>query len=71
MPDNRPMTLVDFAAKVEWEGGVIDALDYGLKPEDAPEGELRDPWQQAYDLFQQMEPITDRIGALLDAAYES
>lgn len=66
--ENEPMTLEDFAAKVDWEGGVIDAIDYGLKPEDAPEGELRDLWRQACDLFKQMEPITNRIGELLEEA---
>lgn len=28
------MTLGQFAAKVEWEGGVIEALRYGLKSSD-------------------------------------
>lgn len=28
------MNMQDFIAKIKWEGGVIDALDYGLSSED-------------------------------------
>ena len=40
-------TREDFAAKVEWEGGVLESLDYGLTKEDVPEGdtELYAAWE--------------------------
>ena len=69
-----PMTVEDFAAKIEWEGGTIDALDYGLSPEDAPEGELRDLWQAAYDIWtQQLKPAIGQIDDWIEAyeAYEA
>lgn len=68
MPNTELMTAADFASKVEWEGGIIDALDYGLKPADAPEGPLRDAWARAYELWQQFEPIAAELNQLFDAA---
>lgn len=38
---DTPMTERNFAAKIEWEGGITAALDYGLKAEDCEPGELR------------------------------
>lgn len=29
------MTTDDFLAKIEWEGGFVQAVEYGLAPEDA------------------------------------
>lgn len=62
----EPMTAADFASKVAWEGGVMEALDYGLKPSDAPEGPIRDAWTRLYQLWQQLDPIADEVSRLLD-----
>lgn len=69
-PD-EPMTPEDFAAKVNWEGGVMDALAYGLKPSDAPEGPIRDLWTQAHALWEQLDPIRYDLGILLDEIYDN
>jgi hypothetical protein len=63
---DKPMSESAFAGKVEWEGGVTSALDYGLKPADAPEGPIRDAWTRAYQLWQQLDPIISEINLLLD-----
>lgn len=44
-------SLGEFINKVEWEGGILDALDYGLSyeeldPEDPVNQEFRSVWQQ-------------------------
>lgn len=67
---SEPMSAADFAGKVMWEGGITEALDYGLKPEDAPEGPIRDAWTRAYALWQQMEPVMHEIDSLLEAVEE-
>lgn len=67
MPNTEPMTDSGFASKVEWEGGVIEALEYGLKPTDAPEGPIRDAWTRVYDLWQQFEPAMGQVNELLGA----
>lgn len=63
---NQPMTESDFASKVEWEGGVFEALDYGLKPADVVEGPVREAWTRLYQLWQQISPIADEVSRLLD-----
>lgn len=63
-------TRADVAAKVDWEGGITDALDYGLKVDDMPEGdeELRHAWaalEAAYATVRTAEVVVER---LLEAA---
>ena len=62
----EPMTAADFASKVEWEGGVMEALDYGLKPAHAPEGPIREAWTRLYQVWQQLSPIADEVSRLLN-----
>ena len=51
------MSADDFVSKIIWEGGVLDALDYGLRAESIQEGSddaLRSAWaelQSAYETF--------------------
>lgn len=63
---DKPMTESAFASKVEWEGGVLEALEYGLKPADAPPGPIRIAWMRVYQVWQQLSPIADEVGRLLD-----
>lgn len=46
------MTLDEFATKVEWEGGVVDALRYGLKADD-----LKDDDPRALELYEVWEAL--------------
>lgn len=69
------MTAEDFAAKVEWEGGVTSALDYGLKATDLPENSddpltadlraawtaLQGKWDALRDEMREVEEILDEI----------
>lgn len=58
------------AAKVEWEGGVMDALEYGIHVADMPEGdeELTAAWQALEDAFGALRPLADKVESLLEAA---
>jgi hypothetical protein len=42
------VTVDEFVAKVEWEGGIEPALDYGLKEDDIPDeaAELKAAWKE-------------------------
>jgi hypothetical protein len=61
------------AAKVEWEGGVMEALDYGIKTEDMPEGdaELTEAWSKLEAAFKAVQPLADAMEKLLEAAADS
>lgn len=57
----------DFAAQVDWEGGVYRSLEYGVRTDDVPEGdyELQEAWQALQELFLQAEPCANRVYDLL------
>lgn len=69
MPE--PMLLRNFVAKVEWEGGVLQALDYGLHAEDLEETPesipLREAWT-ALDIAyrEHVQPALTRVETLLE-----
>lgn len=50
------MDEAEFVAKIEWEGGIIDALDYGLKPDDCEPGPMRDAWAALYAKWKDLLP---------------
>ena len=55
------------AGKIEWEGGVMEALDYGIKTEDMPEGdtELIEAWDRLATAYHELEPLADAVAKLL------
>lgn len=49
------MTDMEFVGKVEWEGGFVDALDYGLTHEHlSPDSKLYPVVREAAQLFQRL-----------------
>jgi hypothetical protein len=55
------MTREELAGKVDWEGGVSEAITgYGMStrnlPDDAPEA-VRSAWQRVYDMASDIELI--------------
>ncbi len=62
------MSLSNFAGKVEWEGGVLEALDYGLKhtdidPDDPRAAPLRTAWAELEELYA---PVRTKVQAVED-----
>lgn len=53
-------------AKMNWEGGIYDALEYGLKASDMPDEELKEAWQALEDAFSEAEYLADRVLSLLE-----
>ncbi len=45
------------AYKINWEGGVLAALDYGLLPEDIADHDLRAAWAELRALHARMKPL--------------
>ena len=60
-------TLADFAGKVEWEGGVLEAIDYGLHAADVPDGndQLKQLWAQLEAGIAGLNPLVTQIEQLL------
>lgn len=55
------------AGKIEWEGGILESLDYGIKTGDMPEGdgELTEAWAKLEASFRQTAALADAVEKLL------
>lgn len=61
------MTITDFAAKCEWEGGILPAVfEYGLGPDDVEDEHLAGLLRQ----LRAVEPVVREIEELLEAQEE-
>lgn len=60
----------EVADKIDWEGGYAEALDYGIKTADMPEGdtELAEAWQKLVDAWGPFEAAANAVNELLEAA---
>jgi hypothetical protein len=58
------------AGKIDWEGGIIEALDYGIKTADMPEGDtvLAAAWERLAAAHALMRLLTGDVERMLDAA---
>jgi hypothetical protein len=54
---------VDLAAKVDWEGGIFGALEYGITSDMMPDEELREYWA---DLERRYAEMQETLTALID-----
>lgn len=55
------------AGKIEWEGGIMEALDYGVRAEHMPEGdkELIRAWSALEDAYRAVKKLADAVDDLL------
>lgn len=51
--------------KINWEGGVLAALDYGLRPEDIEDERLRVAWAELRELHGRIRPLMKSFEQLL------
>lgn len=67
------MSPFDFASKIDWEGGVMSALDYGLKhdeldPNDPASAKLREAWKELETVHREhWRPARQKVSAAFDA----
>lgn len=69
------MSVADFAAKVEWEGGITAALEYGLKhthldPGDPKAENLRDAWAELERIWESASDLMNDVGLMLEDAVQ-
>ena len=77
-PEQKKVLLstVDFAAKVDWEGGIVGALEYGLLPEDTNDKVLAGLWSELSEAYAHgggtgFRTLCQRVLAYLDEATET
>lgn len=58
--------LEDFEGKIDWEGGVTGALEYGLSSDDynLPD-EVAEKWEEMRDMFSDFETLEGEFWALV------
>lgn len=54
-------TKDELARKVRWEGGALDAIEYGIRSEQIDDPELRDLWRALEDGYRALTPLVTTI----------
>ena len=64
----RFKSRTDLRDKIDWEGGITDALDYGIKTEDMPEGdaELTEAWGKLEAAWRALAPLAEAVDNMLN-----
>jgi hypothetical protein len=68
MRNTKVMTAKDLADKVHWEGGIVSALEYGIRSEEINDPELASLWRRLEGLYDQLRPSIVATERLLRAA---
>ena len=53
------------ATKVEWEGGVLAAIEYGIRSNMIEDKDLRAVWKELEERYLALTPIVDRLEEML------
>jgi len=61
------MTNDELRAKVDWEGGVQEAIQYGIMAEDIDDPKVAELWKLAESAQAMFESITNQIIDIIDA----
>jgi hypothetical protein len=68
MQTMKLMTAKDLADKVHWEGGIVSALEYGIRSDEIDDPELVALWRRLEGLYDQLRPAIVTTDRLLRAA---
>lgn len=61
-------SLRRLAEKVDWEGGVIEALEYGIRSGDIADPEVATVWRRVEQLWSELRPAVRQIERTLQSA---
>jgi hypothetical protein len=61
MDSRSKLSLRRLADKVGWEGGILAAIDYGIRSEDIADPEVAALWAKIEGLYDQMTPALGRL----------
>ena len=70
MPSFPLDTGEDVRDKIDWEGGICGALDWGLTADDLPLP-YRDAWKQIADLYARLDELCTEFYAQLPGGHEA
>ena len=64
------MTPQDLLSKIEWEGGIIEAIAYGINSTEVPES-VETLWRLAEEAYDTIEPLGFQIERALEESLKS
>lgn len=72
-PVSHELSAESFADKVDWEGGIFEALRYGLRASDLKDqnSELAKQWAELESRWNDLLPLVNNVQMLLDEAWGS
>lgn len=65
---DRTMTIAELAQRVEWEGGALDAVEYGIRADLLADPELRELWKELEIGYKSLWPLVSKIESRLRKA---
>ena len=68
MQARQQMTAKDLADRVQWEGGIVSALEYGIRSDEIGDPELAALWRRMEQLYDQLRPSIGAADRLLKSA---
>jgi hypothetical protein len=68
MDESSKFSRERLAQKVRWEGGLLAALDYGIKSDDIADPELAALWARLERTYADLAPLLDEAAEQLDVA---
>jgi hypothetical protein len=68
MSSRQMMNATELARKVDWEGGVLSALEYGIRSEEIDDPELATLWRRLECVYEQLRPSIRLANRLLGDA---
>lgn len=66
--NRQPLSTIELARIVQGEGGVIGALDYGIRSSDIEDPEMASLWRRMEDLYDQLRPAVSMAQRVLYSA---
>jgi hypothetical protein len=68
MDEPEKLTTERLARKIRWEGGLLAALEYGIKAEDIADPEISALWARLAKAYDELAPLVDEAAGRLDVA---
>jgi len=65
---DKRLTLARLANKVDWEGGILEAIEYGVTREHIADPEVAELWGRLEALYSEMTPAIGRLNRLMRVA---
>jgi hypothetical protein len=65
MEEQYKMSIGRLARKVQWEGGVLEAVQYGIRAEQIADPELSASWRRIEEMWASLQPAVAAVDGRL------